>query len=135
MKHIKYTKKEHFDGLITRGSIRIGTLKDYKEGEHGEMVSDSMEGAKRFSGSYKYLTAETLKSSAALSSLISIGQGGGVSNLEMNNITIIEPDYYIFSFAQGYNLNDHEEWLLKESYEIAYAIDFPSTFFKKLRMN
>ena len=132
MENIKFTKKVHFDGLLNIGSIRIGTLKDFKDGEHGEMVSDSMEGAKRFSGSYTNVTADSIKSSAALSSLISIGQGGGITNLEMNNVTIIEPDYYIFSFAKGYDLHDHNEWLVKESYDVAYSINFPKTFFKKI---
>ncbi len=131
MKNIKFTKKVHFDGLVDSGSIRIGTLKDYKEGEHGEMVSDSMEGAKRFSGSYANATADTIKPSAALSSLINIAQDS-VIDLKMENVTFIEPDYYIFSFARGYDLHDHKEWLVKESYDIAYSIDFRKTFFKKI---
>ncbi len=132
MKNIKFTKKVHFDGLVDSGSIRIGTLKDYKEGEHGEMVSDSMEGAKRFSGSYTNITADTIKSSVTLSSLIDMGQGGMIPKLEMKNITIHEPDYYIFSFAKGYNRLDHQEWFQKESYDVAYSIDFPTTFFRKI---
>ncbi|MFQ2508130.1 hypothetical protein ACK31R_09795 [Aeromonas caviae] len=130
MKCIKYIEKIHFDNLIKCGSIRIGTLKDYKEGEHGQMVADSMEGAKRFSGYYKHLTSEDIKSSATLSSMFDIG--GGITDLLIENHVIIEPDYYIFSFAQGYSLDDHKEWLDKENYEVAYSIDFPRSFFRKV---
>lgn len=132
MKNIKYIKRNYFDDLINSGSVRIGTLKDYKEGEHGQMVADSMEGSKRFKGSYNKVTSETIKSSAALSSLISIGDGGIINNLEIDNLTIIEPDFYIFSFAQDYNVSDHENWYEEEGYDIAYSINFPNTFFKKI---
>lgn len=131
MKHIKYTEKIHFDNLIKCGSIRIGTLKDYKEGEHGQMVADSMEGAKRFSGHYRNITSEDIKSSAALSLLINTN-GGDIESLTVENYVIIEPDYYIFSFAQGYSLDDHKEWLEKENYEVAYSIDFTRSFFRKV---
>jgi hypothetical protein len=132
MELIKYLKKEHFDGLLNTGSIRIGTLKDYKEGEHGEMVADSMEGAKRFSGSYEHLTSESIKDSVALSSIIGIADGGSITNLVMNNITIIEPDFYIFSIANAYNQEDHHSWFKKESYDVAYKILFPKTFFRRI---
>lgn len=46
----KYLAMEHFRRLINMGSIRIGTLHGYKRIEAENMVRDSMEGAKRFSG-------------------------------------------------------------------------------------
>lgn len=130
MKYIKYTKKVHSDGLLRCGSIRIGTLKDYKEGGHGEMVADAMEGAKRFSGTYNNISAEKIKSSLPLSSIVNLESGN--INLSINNVTFIEPDYYIFSFAQGYSLHTHEKWHLKNGYDVAYVIELPSTFFKKI---
>lgn len=132
MKHIKYIKRVHFDGLTEFGSVRIGTLKDYQKGEHGQMVSDSMEGSIHLSGSYKNVTSEDIKSSAALSSLVSIPDGGSIRSVEIKNVRISEPDYYIFSFALGYSVFDHEEWFKKEGYDVAYSINFLSTFFRKI---
>lgn len=129
---IKYTKNEHFENLLSIGSIRIGTLKDYKEGDHGDMVSDSMEGSKKFSGQYSELTSESIKKSSALSSLISLGDGGSIRNLNMTNITIIEPDFYIFSLAENYFKDDHLMWLQKESYDVAYEIEYSKTFFRRI---
>ncbi|MFS1930586.1 hypothetical protein BCU25_016460 [Vibrio cyclitrophicus] len=132
MNYIKYIQKEHFNGLIESGSVRVGTLKDYQDGEYGEMVADSMEGVKRFSGSYSSVTSESIKSSKAMSSLIGISEGASVEGLEINNYTVAEPDFYIFSFAQGHSIKDHEVWLKEEGYDVAYSIDFPTTFFRKI---
>ncbi|CDU01485.1 hypothetical protein VCR3J2_530100 [Vibrio coralliirubri] len=132
MKNIKYIKRNYFDDLINSGSVRIGTLKDYKEGEHGQMVADSMEGSKRYKGFHnKKLTSEIVKSSQALSSLIRIGDNSSV-DFKVGEVLIIEPDYYIFSFAQDYNVSDHENWYEEEGYDAAYSIGFPTTFFKKI---
>jgi len=130
MELFKYLKSEHFDALSNKGSIRIGTLKNYQSQEHGAMVSDSMEGSKRFTGNYETITADQLKGSRALSSLISIGEG--ISNLQMNNIVIIEPNYFVFSLSSGYSKSDHDKWLEQETYDTCYKLATPNHFFRKI---
>lgn len=39
----KYTKKEHLDGFLNKGIIRIGTIAEYREGENKE-IYDTEEG-------------------------------------------------------------------------------------------
>lgn len=132
MELFKYLKSEHFDALSNKGSIRIGTLKNYQSLEHGTMVSDSMEGSKRFTGNYDNVTADQIKGSSALSSLISIGEGGGIGTLKMNNVVIIEPNYFVFSLSNGYSKSDHETWLEQQSYDACYKIATPNHFFRKV---
>lgn len=132
MKLIKYVKNEHFEGLQDSGSIRIGTLKNFRSSEHGEMVSDSMEGSKRLTGSYQNVTAGTVHKSKSLSSLIKMSNRSSIGTLEMSNYVIEEPDFYIFSLAQGYSENDHSKWFEKEQYDASYKILAPNTFFRRI---
>ena len=132
MELFKYLKKRDFEALLESGSIRLGTLKNYQSSEHGTMVSDSMEGAKRFTGNYSNVTADSIKGSHALSSLISIGEGGGIGSLVMDNVVISEPNYLIFSMSSNYSDSDHKSWLDHESYDSCYKIIAPSTFFRRV---
>ena len=132
MELFKYLKSEHFCALSGIGSIRIGTLKNYQTQEHGTMVSDSMEGSKRFAGSYENLTADKIKGSSALSSLVSVGEGGAIGSLQMNDVVIIEPNYYIFSVSNGYSKSDHLTWIAQESYDACYKLTASNHFFRKI---
>lgn len=42
----RYSKKEHNDSLLSLGSIRIGTLYDFRRSEHRRGISDGKEGRK-----------------------------------------------------------------------------------------
>lgn len=132
MELFKYLKKGHFDALMCSGLIRVGTLRGYQSIEHGSMVSDSMEGAKRFTGKYTNLTADKAKESQALSSVIHIGEGGGVGTLEFTNIVIIERNYFIFSMSSIYSEADHKSWLNHESYNACYRIVDLNNFFRRV---
>ncbi|EGQ9112576.1 hypothetical protein GA073_19215 [Vibrio alginolyticus] len=131
MEFIKYTKKVHFDGLNETGSIRIGTLKDYQKGEHGEMVADPMEGSKRFRPISMELTSDSIKGSDALSSLIDISEGATVNLVNFGAI-IVESNFYIFSVAKDFDDRDHAEWFKEEAYDVAYKINFPKSFFRRV---
>ncbi|EOX3942302.1 hypothetical protein ACPHXT_000724 [Vibrio alginolyticus] len=148
MDYIKYVKEIHFDSLIENGSIKIGTLNDYKESEHGQMVTDQMEGVTRFSGLYENITPNTIKSNSVLSRLIGLDREEQVKtedpakaeklpgvprlNLKVTNYNVISPNYYIFSFSKIYSQEDHQEWDDKQGYNAAYSIVCPNTFFRKI---
>ncbi|HBC3857032.1 TPA: hypothetical protein KD866_002409 [Vibrio parahaemolyticus] len=148
MDNIKYVKEIHFESLIESGSIKIGTLKDYKESEHGKMVTDPMEGITRFSGSYESISPNTIRSNSALSKVFSFGREDQVQteeptkaeelreritfNLKITDFDVVGPDYYIFSFSKTYNQDDHQEWDRKQGYNAAYSIVCPNTFFRKI---
>lgn len=46
-KMYKYLKAEHARGLLERGTVRIGTLYDYRRTELGAAIADEMEGQSR----------------------------------------------------------------------------------------
>ncbi len=99
------------------------------------MVSDSMEGAKRFSGNYSNVTADRIKESHTLSRIIKMDGGGQIGSLVMKNAVIREPNYFIFSMSSSYSESDHNEWLNRESYDSCYKIVFLIHFFVELLRN
>ncbi|ENM5891575.1 hypothetical protein E5115_004090 [Vibrio mimicus] len=48
------------------------------------------------------------------------------------SVTIEEPDFYIFSLAQGYNEEDHKAWYEKQDYDTTYKLIAPNVFFRKI---
>ncbi len=132
LKYLKYTEKKHFDSLIENGSIKIGTLKNYRSSEHGTMVSDSMEGVKSLAGTYKELTSSGIKASQSLSSFIHIGEGGSLRDVSFSRMKFYGENYFIFSMSSIYRETDHKAWKEKENYDICYRINAPRTFFEKI---
>ncbi|WP_417476655.1 hypothetical protein [Maricaulis sp.] len=56
----KFMNKRYADALLNVGSIRIGTLEDFRQLEHGGLISDPMEGAvvgtiANFNGAFREL--------------------------------------------------------------------------------
>ena len=126
----KYLSKDNFNKLINDGSIRIGTLHGYKRDEAGKMVKDTMEGSKRFSGSYLTMNKEMAEKSSFMRHRIAFEDGATVNYFCVSNCTIMEPDYYIFSMSTQYSEDVHRKWNKEEGYDCCYKINFPKTFFK-----
>ncbi|MCU7927012.1 MAG: hypothetical protein KZQ97_11295 [Candidatus Thiodiazotropha sp. (ex Dulcina madagascariensis)] len=131
MELYKFLKKEHFDLLLANGTVRVGTLMNYRSHEQGTMVTDRMEGAKNFSGGFENLTSNDLKQSYTLSTLVEVSDGStGIGYLD--NIVIEEPNYFIFSVSDGYSKQAHEKWFEQQAYDYCYKIIAPNTFFRRI---
>lgn len=96
---IKYSKKCHINSLLKRGSIRIGTLHEYRNCEYTEGIHDNSEGLKRVN-----LTLNgTLDFSLGDSRTQNIKNNffGGVFN-NISNGTVFEGDGCSFSREVSY---------------------------------
>ncbi len=86
MRLYKYLPKRFSNALLKRGSIRIGTLFDFRNSEHKKGISDATEGTKLINldigeiENYDYLT----KTPDALKGLIEIS--GECRNISLGNI-------------------------------------------------
>lgn len=128
----KYINKRHFDSLLTFGSVRLGTLRGYRDHQAGNMVRDSMEGSKQFSGAYPSIDKDMLKRSTSLSRIIDIDESGSLGNFSFSDCTIEDPDFFIFSMTNEYSESVHHKWRDEEGYDACYKINFPNTFFKRI---
>lgn len=131
----KYGKRQHVDALFDEGTIRIGTLHDYRLDEKGDMVADAKEGIKTVSGTVSYANKEDIWDNEALRSIVHV-EGEGVNlnieNLVIKNCNIHYEDYYVFSVAADYSAKMHKLWHEAQAYDCCYRICYPRTFLKAI---
>lgn len=107
MRFFKYGKKQHLMGLLGMGVLRIGTLSDYRRGEHAMGISDATEGTKEIINLVEKLNItgsdwgdEERKSAGMLAQFGLVFRPG--SNVYMDNVTMLknfEIDAYAFCFS------------------------------------
>lgn len=107
MRVFKYGKEEHLMGLLRIGALRIGTLSDYRKGEHAKGISDVSEGTKKVVNKIEKLNisgkdwGHEEKKSAEMLLKLSIHVAPG-ANFSMQNSALIqkfELDAFVFCFA------------------------------------
>ena len=125
MKLFKYLKKEHLEKFMSVGSLRIGTLLDYQQGVHGDMVSDSSEGVGIYHGHVKHLSPEKVAEIPVLSQIF---QRKTLIDCDFSNVQLAVEDFYIYSASTSYSSKTHEQWLIKENYDACLIINSPTLF-------
>jgi hypothetical protein len=108
MRIFKYGKKEHLIGLLSMGRLRIGTLSDYRQGEHAKGVSDATEGTKTVvnelenSHFHKKGWGDHEINSAKMLADFGVFVGHGADKVSIHGLTILkglEVDAFAFCFA------------------------------------
>lgn len=124
----KFLKYEHYEGLARNGSVRLGTLSDYRTIESGGMVVDGMEGKIRFGCEDATPTREQVNAQPNLS--IRVEEGCLPPRVTMRNCTVQGPDCWVFSVADSYSRKTHKQWFEEEGYDCCYQISDPQPFFR-----
>lgn len=134
MELFKFCRHEHLLSMKNSGSVRIGTLSDYrKTDKHGELISDEFEGSKRMSGSISNINSENAHKYPGLEGLVKVESGGGMTGqLTFNNCVFSVPDLLIFSATKEYSQQIHELWDKNEGYNSCYKIISPRLFFRAI---
>lgn len=107
MRIFKYGKKQHLMGLLGMGALRIGTLSDYRKGEHAKGISDALEGTKDIVNKIDKLNisgkdwGDQEKKSAEM--LLKFGMhvepGANVTMVNSTFVKKFELDAFIFCFS------------------------------------
>lgn len=107
MRIFKYGKKQNLMGLLGMGALRIGTLSDYRKGEHAKGISDALEGTKEIVNKIDKLNisgkdwGDQEKKSAEMLLKFGMHVAPG-ANMTMVNSTIVkkfELDAFVFCFS------------------------------------
>lgn len=124
----KYCKREHMQGMLDRGSVRLGSLSEYRKAE-GPMVGDRKDGTKKVQGAF----AE-VRDIAQYPRLREMGLhfNGPVSNVVVANTELWTPDQFVFSMSARYSRSAHRRWRDKEGYDACYRIDNPFRFLEAI---
>jgi len=136
----KYCKVAHHDSLLSRGSLRVGTLHDYRCKEaYGELVADEHEGKKLLEGFISHLDAESAVQYPGIEALhhaglvnIDLSTGGTITNLTIENAVSESTNLLIFSTASEYSEEIHEHWRKAEGYNACYKIISARLFFRAI---
>ena len=132
MELFKYCKLQHMQSMQERGTVRVGSLYDYRDNElHGEMVADVDEGKKTMSGTVKMLTPGTLKNYPGLDGLVGF-KYGKIENLTILGRKIHSDNCLVFSASAAYSEKTHQEWLQEEHYDACYRIYSARLFFRAI---
>lgn len=108
MRFFKYGKKQHLTGLLGMGTLRIGTLSDYRRGEHAMGISDATEGTKELINLVEKLNitgsdwGDGERKSAEMLAQFGVLRAQPGSNVYMDNVMIVKNfaiDAYAFCFA------------------------------------
>ena len=130
MKLYKYCSNTHGASFLSNGSLRIGTLYDFRNTEkYGKQVADRHEGSKKLAGEIRNLDAESHKTFPMLAGLVNIQGSGTVGKLIVTNHVVESPDLFVFSCATDYSLDAHAVWKQHEGYDFCYRIWAPDLFF------
>jgi len=129
----KYLPQKYADALITRGSLRLGTLFDFRQTEHKNGISDATEGKKYVNLSIT--KKETYSSNTgvpdALQNFLRIE--GDCENISVNNIHTrtahSSKDLYIFCLSYE---NSKEVMNELEGTEACLLLKYPNEFFRDL---
>ena len=133
MELFKFCRHEHMLSMKNAGSVRIGSLSDYrKTDKYGELVSDNFEGSKRLAGTISNINSENAHQYPGLEGLIGIEGGSTIGQLTVTNFVRSVPDLLIFSAAKEYSEETHKRWAESEGYDSCYRIISPRLFFRAI---
>ncbi len=135
MQLFKYCRQEHMEKFFTDGSLRIGTLYDYRsEEDHGIEIGDHKEGALVFSGTGENLTKQQLAEMPLLRGIIDAPDGGTIGRVTFTDCIIDRGDLYIFSTSQDYSRGAHLQWAEDPTaqYNACYSINSARLFFREV---
>lgn len=123
----KYMKLEHAIDLVRKGSLRIGTLNDFKKSEkHSGSILDKDEG---ISVTYSEDEMDLSRPDTVPSFLRKHVRADGVEYWKITNlrfqVTYNSPDYYIFTVSEEYSPNITRSF----GYDSCVRIDQPEMFF------
>lgn len=126
----KFIEKEFFDEFFLTGSLRLGTLEDFKEtDEHGENRGDKSEGKHnvyRHVGDKLTLTADTLPNESLISSFINMDPAPNQDPATLSNVVFIDErssqDVLTFCTSGVYSTRLFSEWNKKENLNYCYEI-------------
>ena len=85
----RYTSKEYNDSLVNAGSVRIGTLYDFRKDEHKAGVLDRREGKKTVSHHAPYASSNDPESVHWRA----VKQFGGLNVVACRDVNIVNADY------------------------------------------
>jgi len=132
MELYKYCKREHMDLLLNKGSLRLGTLFDWrKRNQYGEMVFDESDGYTKITGNIVFYDHSFVSDNLVVST-VSV-EGSGTNELRhFKNELLQTNDFYTFSATMNYSESDHNNWYENEGYDACYVISFPKLFFRAI---
>ena len=127
----KYMKLEHAIDLVRKGSLRIGTLNDFKKSEkHSGSILDQEEGIKV---TYSEDEIDLSHPETVPSFLRNHIRLNGVKYWKISNVrfqvTDKSPDYYIYTVSEEYNPEIMRRMLNENGYDSCVQIDQPEIFF------
>lgn len=97
----RYSSSKHNEALLSRGSVRVGTLFDFRKLEHKEGISDPQEGFKKVSHHVSLATGEVAGSvdRQALKAYKAVEFSSDAKGAMVKNCLLVreiaEQDYYI----------------------------------------
>ena len=132
-KLFKYCKHEHMTAVLSRGSVRIGTLHGWRDtGTHGEMTRDEFEGVIRLAGNFIFYDASHIAAfdhRPSDSTVTVEGQGENQARHFQNHF-LRSSDMLTFSTSSTYSEAQHRMWLASEGYDACYRINSPHLFLR-----
>ena len=130
MQLFKYLKQIHLEKFMAHGTIRIGTLLDYRQDVYGNMITDEDEGIKIAGGNVENMSKKEVAKHPVLSHLFP--DGAILKNCEFSNIQATSENLYIYSTSASYSLETHIQWLREENYDACMVIHSPNLFINAL---
>lgn len=126
----KYCSRQWLEAFFRDGSLRIGTLYDWRNTEkYGECVGDEREGLFEIVGNLIFFDP-THKDEFDIKSKVSelyVGVDGPVRTFRHERIQ--SKDCYAFCTADRYSLDDHHTWKELDGNDACYCIVSPDSFF------
>ncbi|MDL4862788.1 hypothetical protein NPJ88_010615 [Halomonas elongata] len=97
----KYLSEKNFQRIMESGSVRIGTLYDFRRQEHLDGIRDEREGTKELFKHYEGArTIEGGPTGRDLMGMISVGVGASVTFKDMKlSRRLSSPDFFVFCMS------------------------------------
>lgn len=133
MELYKYSTSEHVNKLLRHGSVRIGTLYDFRDAEkYGNQIGDAAEGRIPMAGTLTNVTSQTIERHPILGRLVHLGEGSKIGFLTLENCSFHTENLYIFSASEGFSHKALLSWHndLFSRYDACYRILSGRLFFR-----
>ena len=132
MELFKYCRSEHQVQMLNFGSVRVGTLEDYRRTDkYGELVSDEFEGSKRLDGTIPNVKSVNMKDYPGLKGIAHIAPGSS-GKVVITNFRLSVSNLLVFSASEHYSSVTHDRWKSEEGYDSCYQILSPQLFFQAI---
>ncbi|HCX4700527.1 TPA: hypothetical protein PRU86_004251 [Escherichia coli] len=132
----KYIKSEHAEMFFANGTLRIGTLYDFKKNEaFNKAIGDNKEGSHfPFMDTDQTLHADQMtdSQSAFLAGFISMGAGSSITGINLVQ-EITSEDFYIFCMTTEPSRKAMEEFNCDKCIEILNPNSFISALTRKIK--